>query len=159
MRAMPRRPRLDKLLALIRKLAGDIEQGYEEVADLAPRLHRLVTVFSDLEPLQVSISEKTKTVGEKTYRYQVLRVKRLYSDFLEGIILETHITNHRELGDLVAKLVRVRNAFAEWVRATDELLKALEEAPLVLEEYRRVVSPTGSRGKTREEKEVVRAAT
>lgn len=136
---MPRRgvggrpPRLDKVLAFVKKLAGDVEGLYGEAVRLRGELARIVGEFDGMEVLVAGVVEKKG--------YPVLRVRRANSDFVEGGVLEAHITRIPEIGDLVVRLVSIRNVYAEWVAASKRLLAVLEETPSVLEEYRRLVSP------------------
>ncbi|HID41189.1 MAG TPA: hypothetical protein EYP33_03425 [Pyrodictium sp.] len=144
---MPRPPRLDRVIAFAHKLASDLEGLYREVAGMRSQLMSIVTEFDELEPLVASISSKSRCIGNgQCYSYLVLRVRRANADFLEGMILDVHVTRVPEIGDLVVRLVGARNVYAEWVRATERLLRVLEETPKLLEEYRRLVSPKISAG-------------
>jgi hypothetical protein len=137
---MPRRPRIEKVLALAHKLASDVEGLFNEVVKIRGQLMKLVTNFEDLEPLVASVSSKTRCMNNgQCYNYLVLRVRKVDADFIDGIVLEAHVTRMPEIGDLVVKLTHVRNVYSEWIRATERLLSVLEETPSLLNEYESII--------------------
>ncbi|BES80646.1 hypothetical protein PABY_02130 [Pyrodictium abyssi] len=140
---MPRPPRLDKVIAFAHKLASDLEVGYRELAGIRGELLRVSELLRDVEVLEASVIEKSRNGSV----YRVLQVKRPGTGFFEGGVLSVYVTRKPELGDLVVRLVHLRNVYAEWVKATISLLDALERTPSLLEEYKRLVSPTGSPAK------------
>jgi len=137
---MPRPPRLDRVIALAHKLASDLEVGYRELAGIRGRLLRVSELLRDIEVLEASVVEKSRNGSV----YRVLHVKKSGTGFFEGVVLSVYVTRRPELGDLVVRLARLRNVYAEWVRATISLLDVLDDTPSLLEEYKRLVSPTGS---------------
>ena len=137
---MPRRARIEKVLALTHKLASDVEGMFHEIIKIRGQLMKLVTNFEDLEPLVASVSSKTRCMNNgQCYNYLVLRVRKADASFIDGTVLEAHVTKTPEIGDLVVKLAHLRNIYSEWIHATERLLSALEETPRLLSEYESIV--------------------
>ena len=140
---MPRRARIDRLLAFINTIAADAERALEEFAEIMPALERLSRSYGSLEPYKLSTMRRTRVHGDRSYEYRVLRVQRESAGFIDGYLFEVHVTNVEDLASLAARLNEVRNQIIYWARMTSSLLRSLEEASLLLVEYRRLISPTG----------------